>query len=105
MGLTAAAVSDVGLGSAFRSTLLFAVSGKESSTMMAEGSMGRGRRVRRCSWSPATLSPSSPITYATRRLSPGVSVRTMATARSTPGASVRTASTSPSSIRWPRSFT
>ncbi len=109
-GATYCRVSTVcaGRGSALRSILPFAVSGKRSSATNAAGSMKSGSVRDKPARSAAVLeaaSLSSATKYATSRFSPGSSSRAITRASRTPGKADNAASISPSSIRKPRIFT
>ncbi len=96
-----------GAGNAARSSFPLRVTGNSSNTTTAEGTMYSG------SASPANLrtspasrpAPTTPVTYATSRRSPGRSSRATTATAATPGCRAITASTSPGSIRNPRTFT
>src|SRR5882757_4573039 len=98
-----------GTGNAARSTFPFTVRGSSSRTTTADGTMYSGNRPAANARTPTGSSPallsSTGTTYATSRLSPGTSSRTMTTAWATSGWAARTASTSPGSTRNPRTFT
>ncbi len=93
-----------GSGNASRSSFPLAVKGNWSIATYADGAMYSGS----CPAAYARTAPrSSPagVTYATRRLSPGLSSRSTTAACDTSGCLPTADSTSPSSIRKPRSFT
>ena len=96
-----------GTGSARRSTLPFGFKGSRSSVTYAAGTMWSGRLAWRAPRStPASIAwPWRAVTYATSRLSPGRSSLAITTASFTPGCRARADSISPSSMRYPRSFT
>src|SRR6201993_1738155 len=92
-----------GAGSARVSSLPLDVSGSSANTTTAAGTIWAGSR-----WASALRTPTGsavPVTYPTKRLSPGRSSRAITTARSTPSSPANTARTSPSSMRYPRILT
>src|ERR1700758_5161236 len=92
-----------GAGRARVSSLPLTVNGSASITTTAAGIMYSGSR-----WASAARTPAGsavPVTYPTRRLSPGRSSRAITTACSTPSNPANAARTSPSSMRYPRILT
>ncbi|OBK45120.1 hypothetical protein A5655_12440 [Mycobacterium sp. 1081908.1] len=85
------------------SSLPLTVRGTASITTTAAGTMYAGNRS--ASAARAAAGSADPVTYPTRRLSPGRSSRASTTACSTPSRSASAAWTSPSSMRKPRILT
>ncbi len=97
-----------GAGSARRSSLPLTVRGRVSRTIVADGTMYSGSDRPRWPRSAdvSTVSPGAAgTTYATRRLSPGVSSRTSTAACAISLCDASAVSISPSSMRKPRSLT
>src|SRR5246127_691149 len=92
-----------GAGRARVSSLPLGVSGSASRTTTAAGTIYGGNRS--ASHARAVAGSAVPVTYPTRRLSPGRSSRTITTACSTPATAASAACTSPSSMRYPRILT
>src|ERR1700758_3556606 len=92
-----------GAGNARLSSLPLTVNGNASTTITADGTIYAGKRSANAARISAESAP--PVTYPTRRLSPGRSSRAITTACSTPSSPANTAWTSPGSMRYPRIFT
>ena len=85
------------------SSLPLTVNGNASMTTTAAGTMYAGNRS--ASAVRTAAGSAVPVTYPTRRLSPGRSSRAITTACSTPSNPANAACTSPSSMRYPRILT